>query len=56
MSRASVLEIEAVNGEGIITQRTRSRPSASTATARTSAESMPPERPMTTPGKPFLPT
>ena len=39
-----------------MTQRTRSGPRASTATAAESAESMPPERPITTPGKRFLPT
>ena len=35
-------------------QRTRSAPMASTAIAAQSAESMPPERPNATPGKPFL--
>ena len=44
------------SGNGSITQRTRSAPSASTAIAAHSAESMPPERPSTTPGKPFLST
>ena len=33
---------------------TRSGPSASTAIAATSAESMPPDKPSTTPGKPFF--
>jgi len=56
MSRESVSEISAVYGEGIITVRTLSAPSASTATASVSAESTPPDRPMMTPGKPFLPT
>ena len=42
-------------GDGIITARTLSAPSASTAMASTSAESMPPDRPMMAPGKPFLP-
>ena len=37
--------------EGIITHHTRSAPSASTATAVESAESMPPESPSTTLGK-----
>ena len=55
MSRASIQEMSAVYGEGIITVRTRSAPSASTAIASTSAESMPPDRPMIAPGKPFLP-
>ena len=43
-------------GAGIITLRTLSAPRASTAMASTSAESMPPDRPSTAPGKPFLPT
>ena len=42
--------------EGIATPVTRSGPSASAATAAVSAESMPPDRPITTPGKPFLST
>ena len=40
---------------GIITARTRSLPSASTATASTSAESIPPDSPNKVDGKPFLP-
>ena len=43
-------------GEGMVTPVTFSRPSASTATAATSALSMPPESPMTTRLKPFLRT
>ena len=42
--------------EGIATPVTRSGPRASAARVAVRAESMPPERPMTTPGKPFLPT
>ncbi|CFP61746.1 Uncharacterised protein [Bordetella pertussis] len=38
-----------------MTARTLSAPTASTATASTTAESMPPDRPMMAPGKPFLP-
>ena len=45
-----------VNREGSRTPRTRVGPSASTATAAVSAESMPPERPSTTPEKLFFPT
>jgi hypothetical protein len=56
ISRASSRLIWAVQGEGIITARTLSAPSASTATASVSAESMPPDKPMIAPGKPFLPT
>jgi hypothetical protein len=55
MSRASIQEMSAVYGDGIITARTLSLPSASTAMASTRAESMPPDRPSSTPGKPFLP-
>ena len=43
-------------GEGMVTPVTFSWPSASTAMAATSAESMPPESPMTTCLKPFLVT
>ena len=42
--------------DGIPTPATFSRPSASTATAATSDESMPPERPMTTRLNPFFRT
>ena len=52
-SASSRLSCE-VKRDGIITQRTRLGPSASTATAAESAESMPPESPSTTPGKRFL--
>ena len=45
-----------VNRDGSRTPRTRSGPSASTATAAVSAESMPPDMPSSTPGKPFLRT
>ena len=38
----------------MLTQVTRSGPSASTATSATSVESIPPERPITTCSKPFL--
>ena len=41
-------------GEGIITLRTFSAPIASHASAATTAESMPPERPITTRVKRFL--
>ena len=44
------------HGDGIITPCTWSLPSASTASAATSAESMPPERPRTTSVKPFFRT
>ncbi len=40
--------------EGIASARTASAPSASTASVATSAESMPPDIPMTTSVKPFL--
>ena len=43
-----------VNTDGIITQRTFFAPSASTATAADKAESIPPERPKTTPGNRFF--
>ena len=42
--------------EGIATVRTPAGPSASAATEATSAESIPPDRPMTTSPKPFLRT
>ena len=41
--------------EGIITARTCSGPSASTAKASTRAESMPPDKPSKAPGNPFFP-
>ena len=43
-----------VNFDGSMTHQTRSGPSASAATAALNAESMPPDRPRMTPGKPFL--
>ena len=55
-SRASSTLASLVYLDGIITPHTLSAPSASTATAAVSAESMPPERPRITPGKPFRPT
>ncbi len=54
ISRASSMLICAVYCDGIITACTRSGPSASTHTASTSAESMPPDSPRITPGKRFL--
>ena len=56
ISRASIQEMSAVYGDGIITVRTLSAPMASTAIANTNAESMPPDKPSSAPGKPFLPT
>ena len=44
------------NRDGIETQWTRSAPSASTARAAVSAESIPPETPITTSRKPFFAT
>ena len=41
---------------GIMPAVTRSAPSASTASASVSAESMPPDKPSSTPGKPFFST
>ena len=52
---ASSQLMPAVYCEGIITACTLSAPSASTATASVSAESMPPDSPSSAPGKPFLP-
>jgi len=43
-------------GEGMTTTLTRSAPSASTAIRATSAESIPPDRAMTTCSKPFFST
>jgi len=43
-------------GDGMVTPLTFSRPSASTAMAATSEESMPPDSPITTCLKPFLRT
>ena len=53
---ASSWLIAAVQRYGIITACTAFGPIASTAMASVSAESMPPDRPSTTPGKPFLRT
>ena len=53
---ASVLLWELENLDGIDTPTTRSRPRASTASAATSAESMPPLSPTTTLLMPHLPT
>lgn len=55
ISRLSIRLMSAVYGEGIITACTLSAPSASTATASVNAESMPPDKPSSAPGKPFLP-
>ena len=51
---ASVFEPSLEYRDGIDTPWTCSDPSASTAIAATSAESMPPDRPMTTSEKPFF--
>ena len=55
-AKISVFDHGLLYGDGIITVRTLSAPRASTATARTSAESIPPDKPMIAPGNPFLPT
>ena len=47
--------MSAVYCDGIMIARTLSAPSASTAIASVSAESTPPDMPISTPGKPFLP-
>ncbi|MDT4886449.1 hypothetical protein FQZ97_1227980 [compost metagenome] len=54
-SAARSLDKPAVYRDGSRTAVTFSAPSASTASASTSAESMPPERPSQTFEKPFLP-
>ena len=53
---ASVMLLSAVYLEGMETQRTFSGPRASAAMAAVRAESMPPERPMTTWEKPLFRT
>ena len=53
--RASSRLIAAVYCDGIMTASTRDAPMASTARHSVSAESIPPDRPITAPAKPFLP-
>jgi hypothetical protein len=55
-SRASACVSPDEKRDGIETQTTCSRPSASAASAAVSAESMPPETPSTTSAKPFFST
>ena len=55
-SRASFRVSEALKRVGIEIASTCSGPSASAASAATSAESMPPDMPITTRPKPFLRT
>ena len=55
-SAASDLECSDEYSLGMETQTTRSGPSASTATAATTAESMPPDSATTTAPKPFFST
>ena len=53
---ASFSDIVEVKREGIMTACTRAAPSASQASASTSAESTPPDSPITTPSKRCLST